>query len=189
MSGENYSPASEFETRAGYTWIDATHLVGHAVRGRDRRRRMGVGAGHGAEVGQPHDVPRAPYLGPYAGRDLWVITGSGPRSCSSPALAETVGTDDRGERRTFDVPVLCDVLGVVGSEILLGHWNSDRSPGDWNDPNDGNGTVVALDIHGADPPFEDPALRRVVVTAGAPERVTFATDLIGEALDADGGAS
>jgi hypothetical protein len=92
----------------------------------------------------------------------------------------------------FDVPVLCDVLGIVGSEILLGHWKSDRLPCDWNDPNDGNGTVVALDIHGAhgaDFPFEDPALRRVVVTAGAPERVSLAADLIGEALDADGGAS
>ena len=61
--------------------------------------------------------------------------------------------------------------------------------GDWNDPNDGNGTVVALDIRGADSSFEDPALRRVVATAEAPERVTFATDLIGDALDVEGGAS
>jgi hypothetical protein len=69
------------------------------------------------------------------------------------------------------MPVLCDVLGVIGPEIALTH--------------DGNGTVVALDIHGV----EDPALRDVVASAGAPQRVTFATDLIGEALDADGGAS
>ena len=62
---------------------------------------------------------------------------------------------------------------------------------------------MALDIHGADLPyvdpalrapgadhaFEDPARRRAVVTAGAPQRVTFATDLIGDVLDADGGAS
>ena len=61
------------------------------------------------------------------------------------------------------MPVLCDVLGITPSGILLGHWNSDRLPGDWNDPDDGNGTVVALDINGADAPFEDPALRRVVV--------------------------
>jgi hypothetical protein len=87
------------------------------------------------------------------------------------------------------VPVLCDVLGIIDSEMLLGHWNSDRLPGDWNEPNDGNGTVVALDIHGADVAFEDPALRHVVASAGAPLRVAFATDLIGEALDADGGAS
>ena len=39
------------------------------------------------------------------------------------------------------------------------------------------------------PSFEDPALRQVVSTGRAPERVAFATDLIGEALDADGGAS
>ncbi len=87
------------------------------------------------------------------------------------------------------MPVLCDVVGVVGSEILLGHWNSERSPGDSNEPTYVDGTVVALDIHGADRPSLDPALRRVVVTAGAPQWVTFATDLIGAALDADGGAS
>jgi hypothetical protein len=45
--------------------------------------------------------------------------------------------------------------------------------------------VVALDVRGV----EDPALRHVVATAGGPLRVTFATDLIGEALDAGGGAS
>jgi hypothetical protein len=123
-----------------------------------------------------------PYLEGYGGRDLRVATeGGGPRSCSSPTFRENGGF--------FEVPVLCDVLGVIGSEILLGHWNSDRLPGDWNDPNDGNGTVVALDIRGADVPFEDPALRHVVATAGAPQRVTFATELIGEALDADGGGS
>ncbi len=61
--------------------------------------------------------------------------------------------------------------------------------------------MVALDIHGADRPylnpavprgpdagqaFEDPARRHVVVTAGAPYRVAFATDLIGAALSAAG---
>jgi len=45
--------------------------------------------------------------------------------------------------------------------------------------------VVALDVHGV----EDESLRQVVATAGAPRRVTLATDLIGDALDADGGAS
>ena len=69
------------------------------------------------------------------------------------------------------MPVLCDVVGVIGSEIALTH--------------DGDGAVVALDVRGV----EDPALRHVVATAGAPLRVTFATDLIGAALDADGGAS
>ena len=181
MSGENYSPGSEFQTRTGYTWIDATHLVGH-----------GPGAGDMDQwLWEPGTAPKpadldtyagSPYLGPYGAKDLWVpIQGGGPWSCRSPLVQDGTGA--------FEVPVLCDVLGVIGSEILLGHWNSDRLPGDWNDPNDGNGTVVALDIHGADSPFEDPALRRVVATAEAPERVTFATDLIGAALDADGGAS
>lgn len=48
--------------------------------------------------------------------------------------------------------------------------------------------MVVLDIH-AGPPFADPALRHVVVPAGAPRHVTFAADLIGEALEEQGGAS
>jgi hypothetical protein len=64
--------------------------------------------------------------------------------------------------------VLCDVVGVIGSEIALTH--------------DGTGAVVALDVRGV----EDPALRDVVATAGGPLRVTFATDLIGQSLDAGG---
>ena len=68
--------------------------------------------------------------------------------------------------------MLCDVVGVIGSDIALTH--------------DGDGAVVALDARGV----EDPALRHVVATAGGPLRVTFATDLIGEALaGSDGGAS
>ena len=180
-------------------WMDATHLIGHTTAGGDTD----------GWVWEPGTAPKlvnlimcagTPYLGPYAGRDLQVIDqGGGLRSCSagdpldlvggSPDLTATGGTDHQGDDERIDVPVLCDVVGVIGPEILLGHWNSDRLPGDWNDPNDRNGTVVALDIHGAEPPFEDPALHRVVATAGAPEWVRFATDLIGEALEADGGAS
>jgi hypothetical protein len=78
------------------------------------------------------------------------------------------------------VPVLCDVLGIIDSRIMLGHWK---------DPEDGNGTVVALDAQGADVAFEDLRLRRVVASAGAPVRVTLAADLIGAALDADSGTS
>ena len=77
----------------------------------------------------------------------------------------------RDEPGGKQIPVLCDVVGVIGSEIALTH--------------DGDGAVVALDIHGV----EDPALRHVVATAGAPLRVTFATDLIRQALAAAGGAS
>ena len=29
VSGEKYSPPSEFKTRDGFNWVDATHLVGH----------------------------------------------------------------------------------------------------------------------------------------------------------------
>ena len=108
--------------------------------------------------------PGAPYLWGNAGRDPWFLTlphEGDPRECLS---LRDLGAGKR-------MPVLCDVVGVIGSEIALTH--------------DGNGVVVALDVRGV----EDPALRQVVATAAAPLRVTFATDLIEEALDADGGAS
>ena len=104
----------------------------------------------------------------------------------------------------FEVPVLCDVVGVVGSQILLGHWDSEHLAGEANDPGYAAGTVVALDIDGAARPylnpdmpreplageaFEDPSRRHVVVTAGAPHRVAFATHLIEDAIDARDGAS
>lgn len=199
VSGESYSPLTEFETRAGFKWIDATTLLGHVAGGYD-------GDGWLWQTGTSPKLVN-PYLVPYGGTDLSVpINGGGPRSCSggddqaadtvegwSPTLQNVETRKESGGQAwagSFKVPVLCDVLGVTGSGTLLGHWNSDRLPGDWNDPNDGNGTVVALDIQGADFPFEDPALRRVVATAGAPLQVTVASDLIGAALDADeGGAS
>ena len=190
VSGEEYTPLSGFKTRGGFRWVDATRLVGH------------VGAGNDGDgwVWEPGTAPElVDYYAFGEGFDLWVIQeGSGPRPwpgesrCVSPILLDGTGEygdDTPGWGHTLEVRVLCDLLGIIDSEILLGHWNSDRLPGDWNDPNDGNGTVVALGIQGADPPFEDPALRRVVATAEAPHRVTFAADLIGEALGADGGAS
>ncbi len=193
VSGDSVSPLSEskFEARAGSTWVDATHLFGLVAGGSD---------GDGW-VWEPGAAPKRVDTYAYAeGFDLWVsYDGSGPQpwpgdvSCSSPILLD--GTGEYGEWSpgwgyTLEVPELCDVLGVFGSEMLLGHWNSDRVPGSgWKDPNDGNRTVVALDVHGIHGPFEDPALRPVVATAPAPERVAFATDLIGEALDATGGAS
>ena len=147
------------------------------------------------EKWEPGTAPKLvdPYTVTYSGTDLSVpYEGLGPRQCSGSPMLQNVRTrqqDGDEWAGEFDVPVLCDVLGITGSGILLGHWNSDRLTGDWNNPDDGNGTVVALDINGADSPFEDPALRRVVATAVAPERVTFASDLIEAALDADGGAS
>ena len=183
-------PPSEFATRIGFRWVDATHLVGYVAGGSDAD----------GWVWGPGTAPkRVDYYTYGEGFDLWVsMDGSGPQpwpgedSCTSPILLDGTGKYGKSNYQggyDLEVPVLCDLLGVIGSETLLGHWNSDRSPGDWNDPNDGNGTVVALDIRGADSSFEDPALRRVVATAEAPERVTFATDLIGDALDVEGGAS
>lgn len=192
VSGESVSPLSEseIETRIAARWVDATHLFGLVADGSDAD----------GWVWEPGTAPKLVDTYAFAeGFDLWEVPigGSGPlpwpdeSECTPPILLD--GTGDYGEYEPgwgylLEVPVLCDVLGIIDSEILLGHWNSDRLPGDWNEPNDGNGTVVALDIHGADMAFEDPALRRVVASAGAPLRVAFAADLIGEAL-ADGGAS
>ena len=193
VSGENFTPLSEsdFETRLGSTWVDATHLFGLVADGTDADGWVWV----------PGTAPKLVDTYAFAeGYDLWVGSGqgSGPlpgpddRECTSPILLD--GTGDYGVYTpgwgyTLEVPELCDVLGIIDSQILLGHWNSDRMPGDWNDPKDGNRTVVALDIHGVGSSFEDPSLRRVVASARAPLRVAFAADLIGEALDADGDAS
>ena len=111
--------------------------------------------------------PGTPYLGPHAGVFesypwfLLLLPKGDPRECLS------LRYDPGGTT----IPVLCDLVGVIGPEIALTH--------------DGDGAVVALDAAGV----EDPALRQVVATPGGPLRVTFATDLIGEALGLDGGAS
>ncbi len=170
VSGDESSPAFEFEIRAGATWADATHLVGHVAGGSDVD----------GWVWEPGTAPKLVNPYPYlqdAETDppVDIFGGDPPWSCKSPTITDRKGGSDAS--------VLCDVLGVIDSEILLGHLNS-------ADPDDLNRAVVALDIRdGADFPFDDPALRRVVVTSGAPHPVTFATDLIAEALDADGGAS
>jgi hypothetical protein len=165
VSGETYSPAFGFKIRggSGYTWIDDSHLVGHVARGTDVDGWVWE-PGTAPKLVDLRAYPGSPWLGPQAGVDPWFLThieGDDAWSCLS---LQDVGGGVR-------MPVLCDVLGVLGSEIVLTH--------------DGSGAVVALDIHGV----EDPALRRVVATAGGPQRVTFATDLIGDALAAEGGAS
>ncbi len=183
VTGENYSPLPEVRAFGVGTWTDATHLVGNVRGGTDAE----------GWVWEPGTERKLVNYWTYAKEfDLWVSQqGSGPRQCSwAPILLD--GTGEYGQYQpgwgyTLEVPVLCDVLGVIDSQILIGHWKVD--PGDGNDPNDANGTVVALDIRGAGSSFEDPALRRVVATAGAPQRVAFATDLIAEALDAEGGSS
>ena len=184
VSGESVSPlsGSEIETRTGADWVDATHLFGYVAGGSDAD----------GWVWEPGAAPKLVDHYAYAeGFDLWFSSGggSGPLpwpdegSCTSPTLLDSTG--DYGEHTpgwgyTLHVPELCDVLGIIDSRIMLGHWN---------DPDDGNGTVVALDAQGADSSFEDPSLRRVVASAGAPLRVAFAADLIGEALDEDADAS
>jgi hypothetical protein len=113
----------------------------------------------------------SPYLGPYAGTDPWFLTFDPEEDTDNPDTAgwSCLSLQDLGGDEPS--PVLCDVVGVLSPEVALTH--------------DENGAVVALDVHGV----EDPALRHVVATAGGPLRVTFATDLIGEALDIEDGAS
>ena len=179
-------------------WIDASHHLGYYSTG------AGTADGNGW-VWEPGSAPRLvqrysylgafsrPYLGsdlPYKGNGLEVfIQGEGPYSCSPPALSKArPGSSQPGR---VEVPVLCDVL-YIGNEFVLGHWK---------DPRDHNQTVVALDVRqikiptpGSEPAqpdtqFDDPALRRVVVTAGAPEHVSLATDLVGDALKTRRGVS
>jgi hypothetical protein len=178
VSGEEYSPPFEFDIRAGARWVDADRLVGHEAGGTDEDGWLW-------DVRDPGTAPRSVNFYSYVegpGGIEWPVKAYGgdpPWSCNRPTI-----TDDRSGR--VGTSVMCDELGVIGHEILLGHVN----PGASRDPNDLDQAVIALDISDADDfPFDDPALRRVVVTSGAPHPVAFATDLIAEALDAEGGAS
>jgi hypothetical protein len=162
VSGEHQSPAFKFGIRWGYTWVDSTHLVGHVAAGSDVDGWVWE-PGTAPKRVDLRTYPGSPWLGPYAGWDPWFLTPTEESRWPCPSLQDLGGEDL--------MPVLCDVVGVIGPKIALTH--------------DGNGAVVALDRRGV----EDPALRQTVATAGAPQRVTFATDLIGAALDAGGGAS
>ena len=190
VSGEKYSWDYELRVRSLIGWVDADHLFGHVTPG-------GSAEGY---LWKPGTAPERVdwYSVSYGDSGLSVpMNGNGPRSCSFKTVLQDVEFREMnggGWAGSFEVPVLCDVEGVTNSGMVLGHWKDQR---------DGNGTVVALDVDGAGPPlgtdrlpadpgaavFDDPALRHLVVTAGAPDRVTFATNLIEEALDADGGAS
>jgi hypothetical protein len=164
VSGESYAPAFEnFEPTEGFTWVDATHLVGHADM--DADGWVNDAEGWAWEPGTaPKEVDVIAYVGsPYlwanAGWKPWFLTSpDDPRKCLSLP-------DDGG------MPTLCDVVGRLGPEFALTH--------------DGDGAVIALDIRGV----EDETLRHVVATPGAPPHGTFATDLIAEALGLAGGAS
>jgi hypothetical protein len=163
VSGETYSPEFAFEIRGGYTWVDGTHLVGHVAAGSDVDGWVWdvLEPGTAPKLVDLRTYPGSPWLGPHRGRAPWFhVQEDGDRRCSSPTVHES------------GWPMLCDVLGVIDPGIVLTHWDDE---------------VVALDR--ADSPFQDSPRRRVVAAAGAPELVTFASDLIGAALDGDGGGS
>src|SRR4051812_11831757 len=106
VTGETYSPLSGFQARE-WTWVDATHLVGRVAGGSDADGWVWE-PGQAAERVNPY-----PWLEGYRDRDLWVfISGNGPRACSAPTVASQAGR--------FDVPALCDVLGFIGSDFVLG---------------------------------------------------------------------
>jgi hypothetical protein len=190
VSGEESFWDYELGVRSVTGWIDADHLFGMVTPGSSAEGWLW-------ELGTAPE--RVYWYGmPYGDSGLSVpLNGGGPRSCSPPIVqdlefSETNGRDWAG---SFSVPVLCDIEGVTESGMVLGHWKDQR---------DGNGTVVALDVVAADPPhgtaatgpanpgsavFDGPALRHVVVTAGTRDQVTFAANLIEEALNAVGGAS
>jgi hypothetical protein len=188
VSGEEDVSAFPFGIRGVDGWVDSAHLFG----------RVGGGSDGDGWVWEPGTAPTLVdyYSVSYGESDLSVpIRGGGPWECSSPTLQDVSFRQENGGdwAGAFGVPVLCDVLGVTDSRIVFGHRKN---------PQDGNKTVVALDIDRADPPldrlgpaelgaaeFDDPALRPVLVTPRAPGRVSLATDLIGEAIDAAGGAS
>jgi hypothetical protein len=209
VSGEEEFPRIADHALYPYDWMDATHLYGSAsgpfgVSDSDGWVwEPGTAAKLVNFVGYPK--PGHAYLGagwPYGGATLTIGHQGPPRPCVEPLVIREKTTENP-DGQYFAVPVLCDVLGVVGTEVLLGHWKTGRLAGKANDPEYADGTVVALDIRGAGRPnvnpalrgpdadraFEDPARRHVIVTAGAPHRVTFATYLISDALVAPGGAS
>jgi hypothetical protein len=134
VSGESYSLAFEdFKSRPGsYTWVDATHLLGHVAPEADPASPHQGGEGDGW-VWEPGTEPRlvslmtylgTPYLGPHAGvfEHPWFIIllpEGDPRTCLSIQDG---------------MPVLCDLVGVLGPKVAMTH--------------EGESAVVALDIDG-----------------------------------------
>ncbi|MFZ0322519.1 MAG: hypothetical protein WAN48_00125 [Actinomycetes bacterium] len=168
VTGDDVRPA--VWTRPGLRWIDATRLIGAWLPGSDAD----------AFMWQPSTgVKRI---------DYYTFTGSpalmpgwhafGGLDCSTPPTVAdrsgTIGTPNPQGGSAFEVPQLCDDLSVIGTHTLLGHDHGEQ--------------VVALDVQGG-PPFSDPGLLQVVALQGAPKLATFATDLIGQGLTAQGGAS
>ena len=166
VTGDSSSLGHSDEPPPDYTWVDSTHLVGHADM--DADGWLTDAEGWAWEPGTaPKEVDVIAYVGsPYllenAGWQPWFLTSpDDPRKCLS--LRDVPGGKS--------IPVLCDVVGRLGPEFALTH--------------DGDGAVIALDIRGV----EDESLRHVVATPGAPPHGAFATDLIAHALGLAGGAS
>ena len=180
VSGQTYTSAFGFGTRVGGLWVNDTHLFGLVAGGSD---------GDGW-LWEPGKAPTRvnPYRVPYSGSDVAVASwpalgpptnyGDGPESCSTLNVydAKTLNAPPA------DVPGLCNLLGVIGPDTLLGHRK---------DPTNGEVTVVAEEFHAAAPfcpsiqrcelPVDE-GHRSLVVASGAPERVSFASALIGQAL-------
>lgn len=173
VSGEDHSDAFEFGVRPGVTWLDSTRLVGWST-----------GGDTNGWIWEPGTAPKRvnphTYLDWPGGLGPPVVIVEGDPPCRSPGIS-----DHRADHRRTAKSVLCDELGVIGHEVLLGHLNSG-----YEGPDNRQRPVVALDVrNSADWPFDDPALRRVVVSPGAPHPVTFAVDLLAQALEADGDGS
>ena len=184
VSGQTYTSAFGFGTRVGALWVDNTHLYGLVAGGSD---------GDGW-LWEPGKAPTRvnPYRVPYNGSDVavasWPALGPPTNYSDDPKSCSTLNVYDAKTLNSppADVPGLCNLLGVIGSDTLLGH-RRDRTNGEV--------TVVAEEFDAATPfcrpmmrcelPVDD-AHRRLVVASGAPERVTFASALIGQALRTGG---
>lgn len=184
VSGQTHTSAFGFGTRVGGLWVDNNHLYGLVAGGSD---------GDGW-LWEPGKAPTRvnPYRLPYSGSDVAVASwpaqgpptnfGDDSKSCSTLNVydAKTLNSSPA------DVPALCNLLGVIGPDVLLGQRKN---------PTNGEVTVVAEEFDAAVPfcPSSqrcelpvDEAHRRLVVASGAPDRVSFASALIGQALRTGG---
>ena len=195
-SGESSSPMTGIETGDAFTWYDEVGL-GYGGPGPEVVPLIGHVAGGTDDDGWRWDPGEAPQLinlsehmwgpstllQPLGNRDIGVKRqGGGPRSCSPPTVAN--------HHEQWDVAGLCDVLhlaealpqGNRADTVWLGHRSYPTN----------NPSVVAVDVlwgHPGPYPGYEGVEPRLIVTAGAPERVTFATKLVGEALGAEAGSA
>ena len=84
VSGEGYRFAPDFDIRQGWTWIDATHVVGHVAGGSDVDGWVWE-PGTAPKLVDLRTYPGSPWLGPFAGRDPWFLTLT-PEGVLDPGL-------------------------------------------------------------------------------------------------------